>query len=88
MIGSVAADIVRLAVRAGDLELAHRLLEANPGLPGRPEHIVATGRALLAEAEGRLDEAVAGFTRRRRAVGSVMGASSNAVRHCSASAAA
>ncbi len=61
LIGSAAEDIVRLAASAGDLDLARRLLEANPGLPGRPEHIVVTGRALLDEAEGRTYEAMQGF---------------------------
>jgi hypothetical protein len=61
LIGSAAEDIVRLAASAGDLDLARRLLEANPGLPGRPEHIVVTGRALLDEAVGRTDEAMQGF---------------------------
>jgi class 3 adenylate cyclase/tetratricopeptide (TPR) repeat protein len=61
LIVSFAADIVRLAVGTGDLDLAQRLLAANPGMPGRSEHIVATGRALIAEAEGRFDDALEGF---------------------------
>ena len=61
LIGSFAADVVRLAVALGDLDLAGRLLKANPGLPGRSENIVVTGKALLAEAEGRPEEALAGF---------------------------
>jgi tetratricopeptide (TPR) repeat protein len=61
LIVSWSTDIVRLAVGTRDLDLARRLLEANPAMPGRSEHIVVTGRALIAEAEGRLDEALEGF---------------------------
>lgn len=61
LIGSFAADVVRLAVASGDLDLARRLLKANPGLPGRSENIVVTGQALLADAEGRPEDALAGF---------------------------
>lgn len=61
LVGSVTAEIVRLAVAAGDLDLARRLLKANPGFPGRSETIVASGRAVLAEAEGRYDDALFGF---------------------------
>jgi len=61
LVGSFSTDIVRLAVGTGDLSLARRLLTANPGMPGRSEHIVVTGRALIAEAEGRHEEALDGF---------------------------
>ncbi len=61
LIASAAADIVRLAVASGDLDLARQLLKANPGLPGRSENIVVTGQAILAEAEGRPEDALAGF---------------------------
>ncbi|MGH2463247.1 MAG: ATP-binding protein [Candidatus Limnocylindria bacterium] len=61
LIGSAAADVVRIALAAGDLDLAGRLLRANPGLPGRSDNIVITGQALLAEADGRPEEAVGAF---------------------------
>lgn len=61
LIASVAADLVRLAVAAGDMDLARRLLEANPGLPGRSENIAVADQAVLAEAGGRYEEALAGF---------------------------
>jgi class 3 adenylate cyclase/tetratricopeptide (TPR) repeat protein len=61
MILSAMGEGVRLAVGAGDLALAHRLQAANRGYTGRSELIVATGAAILAEADGRLDDAAAGF---------------------------
>jgi class 3 adenylate cyclase/tetratricopeptide (TPR) repeat protein len=61
LVGSIVTDVLRLAVAAGDMDLARRLLEANPGLPGRSECIVVAGQGVLAEAEGRLDDALARF---------------------------
>jgi class 3 adenylate cyclase/tetratricopeptide (TPR) repeat protein len=61
LILSVAAEAVRLAVGAGDLDLAHRLQAANRGYAGRSELILATGAAILAEADGRLDEAAPAY---------------------------
>ena len=61
LILSGAAEAVRLAVGAGDLDLAHRLQAGNRGYAGRSQIILATGAAILAEAEGRLDEAVAAY---------------------------
>ena len=75
LIGSLAAELVRVACQAGDLALAHRLVESNPAMPGRPECIVVSGRAVIAEAESRLDEAANGFldaAARWEAYGSVM----------------
>jgi hypothetical protein len=43
------------------VDLARRLVRRNPAVPGRPENIVTTGRALIAEAEGHPDEALAAF---------------------------
>ncbi len=59
LILSVAAEAVRLAVGAGDLDLANRLQAANRGYAGRSQLIQATGLAVLAEADGRPDEAAA-----------------------------
>ena len=61
LVVSFAAELPRIACRAGDLALARRLVDRNPAMPGRPENIVVAGRALIAKAEGRLDEAVAGL---------------------------
>jgi tetratricopeptide (TPR) repeat protein len=61
MIASFMTDLVRLAVGTGDLELARRLLDANPEPPGRGENVAATGRVLIAEAEGQVEEALEGF---------------------------
>jgi class 3 adenylate cyclase/tetratricopeptide (TPR) repeat protein len=60
MIMAFAAELIRVAVQAGDLALAHRLLEINPGMPGRESCIVSAGRAVIDEAEGRLGEAAEG----------------------------
>ncbi len=69
LVGSLAAELVRVACRAGDLGLAHRLVDSNPAMPGRSESIVVSGRAVIAEAEGRLEEAADGLPGRRCAVG-------------------
>jgi tetratricopeptide (TPR) repeat protein len=75
LVGSLAAELVRVACRAGDLALAHRLVDSNPAMPGRSESIVVSGRAAIAEVEGRLDEAATGYldaAARWVAYGSVM----------------
>ncbi len=61
LILSAMGEPVRLAVGAGDMDLARRLQAANRAYPGRSELIVATGDAILAEADGRLDEAATGY---------------------------
>ena len=61
LIGSFAPELVRVASRAGDLELARRLVDTNPAMPGRSECIVVAGRAVIAEADGRTSEAVDGY---------------------------
>jgi class 3 adenylate cyclase/tetratricopeptide (TPR) repeat protein len=53
---SVAVDVVRVAAAAGDLELGERMLE-RPDESARTRHSVVSGRAILAEAHGRYDEA-------------------------------
>jgi tetratricopeptide (TPR) repeat protein len=61
LIVSGAADLIRIACATGEIALAQRLLDANLALPGRTENIVVTGRAAIAEAEGRLEDAAAGY---------------------------
>jgi class 3 adenylate cyclase/tetratricopeptide (TPR) repeat protein len=61
LMGSLSAELVRVACQAGDLALAHRLVDTNPAMPGRSENIVVTGQALIAEAEGRTREAADGY---------------------------
>ena len=61
LILSASAEVIRVACEAGDPALARRLMEANAAMPGRQENILVAGRARIAEAEGRLDEAAAGF---------------------------
>jgi tetratricopeptide (TPR) repeat protein len=61
LVFSFAAALVAVACQAGDMALAHRLVEGNPAMPGRSKNIVITGRAVVAETEGRLDEALAGY---------------------------
>ncbi|MGH2489505.1 MAG: hypothetical protein ACRDFR_07810, partial [Candidatus Limnocylindria bacterium] len=60
LIFSFAAELIRIACRAGDSALAHRLADGNPAMPGRSDSIVVAGRAVIAETEGRLDEAASG----------------------------
>jgi tetratricopeptide (TPR) repeat protein len=57
LIFSGAADLVRTACAAGDLALAGRLVENNLAIPGRTENIMLSGRATIAEADGRPGEA-------------------------------
>jgi tetratricopeptide (TPR) repeat protein len=52
-------DLVRLAALAGDIDVAKALFETIRIIPGRFENIAISGRAAIAKAEGRLDEAAA-----------------------------
>jgi tetratricopeptide (TPR) repeat protein len=61
LIHSHAAGLIRIACGAGDVALAQRLVGGNLAIPGRTENITVSGRAVIAEAEGRLEEAVAGY---------------------------
>ncbi|HET9496946.1 MAG TPA: hypothetical protein VFP83_01280, partial [Candidatus Limnocylindria bacterium] len=61
LILSAVAELIRVACQAGDVALARRLADANLAIPGRPENIVVTGRAVIAETEGRFEEAAAGY---------------------------
>jgi tetratricopeptide (TPR) repeat protein len=61
LIVSFAEQLPRIACQAGDVDLARRLVDRNPALAGRPENIVITGRALIAEAEDRHDTALLAY---------------------------
>jgi tetratricopeptide (TPR) repeat protein len=52
---------IPVACRAGDPALGRRLADVNPAMPGRQACVVAHGRAAIAEAEERLDDAATGF---------------------------
>jgi hypothetical protein len=58
---SGAPELIRTASLAGDADLARRLLEANLDNAGRSANIVVSGRAVIAEAEGRFEEALAAY---------------------------
>jgi tetratricopeptide (TPR) repeat protein len=57
---SAGAEFIRVACQIGDVALAGRLADVNLAIPGRPENIVVEGRAVIAETEGRFEEAAAG----------------------------
>jgi len=52
-------EVLRVSVTAGAIPLAERLLEGSEHRAARHQHSVLAGRAVLAEARGRLDEASA-----------------------------
>ena len=58
-----STELIRLACRIGDLELAHLLLDDQPEIPGHILNGALTGQAEIAEAEGRLEEAVGAYAR-------------------------
>ncbi len=58
---SGSPELIRTACQAGDPDLARRLLDANLDNPGRSANIVVCGRAMIAETEGRFEEALAGY---------------------------
>jgi class 3 adenylate cyclase/tetratricopeptide (TPR) repeat protein len=51
-------DCIRLAIELGRVDLAETLLERSGALTVRQQHAQIAGRALLAEAAGRLEEAL------------------------------
>jgi ATP/maltotriose-dependent transcriptional regulator MalT len=61
LVVSVAPELIRIACATGDIALARRLLDASVARPGRTGIIFVTGRAVIAEAEGRVEEALADF---------------------------
>jgi tetratricopeptide (TPR) repeat protein len=62
LVVSVAPELIRIACATRDLDLARRLLDASVARPGRTGIIFVMGRATIAEAEGRSEEALADFT--------------------------
>jgi len=59
---TMTSGAIRVACATGDLDLARRLADAYPVIRGRSENIAIDGRAAIAEAEGRYEDAVAGFS--------------------------
>jgi tetratricopeptide (TPR) repeat protein len=57
----ITSGAIRIACIAKDLALARRLANAYPIVEGRSENLAIDGQAAIAEAESRLDDAVAGF---------------------------
>ena len=57
----ITSGAVRIACAANDLALARRLADAYPTVRGRSENLATDGRAAIAEAEGRPEDAIAGF---------------------------
>src|SRR4029450_6785090 len=56
-------EVLRVSVAAGAFPLAERLLEGSEHRAARHQHSVLAGRAVLAEARGRLDQASALYAR-------------------------